>query len=108
VRIVQWCNALTGGGGSGRQDEVAQSAGETSQSAPAGRVRRAIAVTHKGVIKALLGLAFDWDLTGKDPVKLNWDCAHLFRFDAGCGAITLVEPNIALDQQRPDSSSTTS
>jgi probable phosphoglycerate mutase len=37
------------------------------------------AVTHKGVIRAVLALATDWDMTGKPPVRLRWDAAHLFR-----------------------------
>ena len=37
-----------------------------------------IAVTHKGVIRALLALATGWDMLAKPPCKLNWACAHLF------------------------------
>ena len=40
-------------------------------------------MTHKGVIKATLGLACGWDLTGKSPVRLDWSCVHHFRFDSG-------------------------
>ena len=35
-------------------------------------------VTHKGVIRAVLALAYDWDMTTKAPVKLTWQAAHLF------------------------------
>lgn len=37
-----------------------------------------VAVTHKGVIRAVLGLAYGWDMTGKPPAKLDWSCLHLF------------------------------
>ena len=59
-----------------------------------------VAITHKGVIKATLGLACAWDLTGKSPVRLDWACAHRFRFDPQTGAFVLKEPNIQLVQDR--------
>ena len=55
-----------------------------------------VAVTHKGVIKATLGLARGWDLTGKAPVRLDWARAHRFRFVAETGDFVLVEPNVPL------------
>lgn len=39
------------------------------------------AVTHKGVIRALLALALDWDMREPEPVKLAWDAVHLFRLE---------------------------
>ena len=57
-----------------------------------------VAVTHKGVVKATLGLACGWDLTGKDPVRLDWSRAHRFQFDARTGSVVLAEPNIRLDR----------
>ena len=42
-----------------------------------------VAVTHKGVIRAVLALAMDWDMLGKPPARLEWACAHLFALDAG-------------------------
>ena len=56
-----------------------------------------VAITHKGVIKAVLGLAFGWNLVGKSPVRLDWACAHRFRFDPETGAFVLKEPNIRLE-----------
>jgi probable phosphoglycerate mutase len=35
-----------------------------------------VAVTHKGVIRALMAHALDWDMTGKAPVKLDWSAVH--------------------------------
>ena len=55
-----------------------------------------VAMTHKGVIKAALGLAHGWDLTGKAPVRLDWTRAHRFRFAADTGDFLLEEPNIRL------------
>lgn len=39
------------------------------------------AVTHKGVIRALLALALGWDMREPAPVKLAWDAVHLFQFE---------------------------
>lgn len=39
------------------------------------------AVTHKGVIRAILSLAYDWPMLGKPPVKLDWSCLHDFDID---------------------------
>jgi len=40
-----------------------------------------LAVTHRGVIRAILAAAFDWDMRGKPPAKLDWDAVHLFELD---------------------------
>ena len=40
-----------------------------------------LAVTHRGVIRAILAAAFDWDMRGKPPAKLDWSAVHLFRLD---------------------------
>ena len=57
-----------------------------------------VAITHKGVIKATLGLARGWDLTGKDPVRLDWSCLHCFRFDPEPGEFVLTEPNVGFER----------
>ena len=57
-----------------------------------------VAITHKGVIKATLGLACGWDLTGRDPVRLDWTCLHRFGFDPETGEFMLAEPNIRLER----------
>jgi probable phosphoglycerate mutase len=41
------------------------------------------AVTHKGIIRAVLALATGWDMTGKAPARLSWDALHLFRLNPG-------------------------
>lgn len=41
-----------------------------------------LAVTHKGVIRALYALAVGWDMTDKPPEKLRDDCVHVFTLSA--------------------------
>jgi probable phosphoglycerate mutase len=40
--------------------------------------RPVVAVTHKGVIRALYAQASAWDMTGRAPEKLRDGCAHRF------------------------------
>jgi probable phosphoglycerate mutase len=57
--------------------------------------RPTVAVTHKGVIRALLGLATGWDFLGKPPARLDWTAAHLFAVDPA-GRPRLERPNLPL------------
>jgi broad specificity phosphatase PhoE len=41
-----------------------------------------LAITHRGVIRAVLSAATGWDMRGKPPAKLDWRAFHLFRIDA--------------------------
>ena len=41
-----------------------------------------LAVTHRGVIRAILAEATGWDMRGKPPARLDWDAVHLFMLDA--------------------------
>ncbi len=41
-----------------------------------------LAVTHRGVIRAILAHATGWDMRGKPPARLEWDAVHLFVLDA--------------------------
>ncbi|SEG81149.1 histidine phosphatase family protein [Marinobacterium lutimaris] len=52
-------------------------------------------VTHKGVIRALLSEALDWQMLEACPVKIRWDQALLFRCSAE--GIELLDYNIPLD-----------
>jgi probable phosphoglycerate mutase len=45
--------------------------------------RAAGAVVHKGIIRCIYALAFDWDMRGEAPVEFAWDAIHRFEFDAG-------------------------
>jgi broad specificity phosphatase PhoE len=55
----------------------------------------AVAVTHKGVIRAALALATGWDMRRPPPVRTRRDHAlHLVRDDAG--RLTLAGPPLSL------------
>lgn len=41
----------------------------------------AVAITHKGVMRAILARATGWDMLGKPPCRLDWSAAQLFRVD---------------------------
>ena len=43
---------------------------------------------------SVLALATGWDMTGRQPVKLDWRCLHFFT--AWGDAIALVRPNVPL------------
>ncbi len=55
-----------------------------------------VAVTHKGVIRALMAFATGWDMSGKSPCRLDWDSAHLFRVRAYTCEVELYQPNMSL------------
>ncbi len=42
-------------------------------------------VTHKGVIRALISAALDWNMTGKSPIKPNWDRSLKFEWNKRTG-----------------------
>jgi probable phosphoglycerate mutase len=42
-----------------------------------------LAVTHRGVIRAVLAAACGWDMRGPPPARLDWSAFHLFRLAAG-------------------------
>jgi probable phosphoglycerate mutase len=70
-------------GGESPREVCARIAAFLAERARAGR--DVVAVSHKGVIRAALALATGWDMTGKPPADLDWDCAHAFTLDAeGC------------------------
>jgi broad specificity phosphatase PhoE len=41
-----------------------------------------LAITHRGVIRAIFAAACGWNLCGKPPAKLDWSALHLFRVSA--------------------------
>lgn len=62
-----------------------------------------MAITHKGVVRALYSLATSWDMTAREPDRFRYPALHLFRVGDG-GAIALDRFNLALDggrQNRP-------
>lgn len=56
----------------------------------------AVAVTHKGVIRAVMAAAEGWPMLGKAPVKLDWTCLQLFRALPG-GGVVPERYNLPLD-----------
>jgi broad specificity phosphatase PhoE len=55
-----------------------------------------VAVSHKAAIRALLALATGWDMTGRQPAKLDWHCLHFFAAHAD-GKVTIERLNIAME-----------
>ena len=56
------------------------------------------AVSHKGVIRALLCLATGWNMLGKPPVKIDWGCIQIFSLDAS-GSPSLYKANLPLEKR---------
>jgi broad specificity phosphatase PhoE len=54
-----------------------------------------VAVTHLGVIRAVLAAATGWDMTGKPPVRLRRATLHRFAVDAS-GRLSIVACNLSL------------
>ena len=54
-----------------------------------------VAVTHKGVLRAVLAAATGWDMMGKPPVRLQNGALHRFDVDAR-GRISVLECNVPL------------
>jgi probable phosphoglycerate mutase len=59
--------------------------------------RDTAAVTHKGVIRAVLSLALGWNMTSKPPLRADWSCAQVFTLDDN-GNIKLTKANQPLDR----------
>ncbi|MDW3205777.1 MAG: histidine phosphatase family protein [Alphaproteobacteria bacterium] len=57
--------------------------------------RNRIAITHKGVIRAVYAAAAQWNMTGRAPDKLRWDAAHIFRIEPD-SAIRIHHLNLPL------------
>jgi broad specificity phosphatase PhoE len=57
-----------------------------------------VAVTHKGVLRAVLAAATGWDMTGKLPVRLRDDAMHRFAVSDD-GTVSIIACNVALRAQ---------
>ena len=55
-----------------------------------------VAVTHRGVIRAIYAVASGWDMIGKPPEKMRDGCLQVFALDAD-GAPRLDGLNVALE-----------
>ena len=56
------------------------------------------AVSHKGVIRALLCLATGWNMLGKPPVKIDWSSIQIFSLDES-GSPSLYKTNLPLEKR---------
>jgi probable phosphoglycerate mutase len=54
-----------------------------------------VAVTHKGVLRAVLATATGWDMTSKPPVRLQPGALHRFAVDDD-GTMSMLECNVPL------------
>jgi probable phosphoglycerate mutase len=57
--------------------------------------RPVLAFTHKGVMRAALAMALDWDMLGRAPRRLDWSKAQLFRLYAD-GRLRLWRENVPM------------
>ena len=57
--------------------------------------RPVVAVTHLGVLRALLAAATGWNMIGKAPIRLQRDALHRFAVDP-LGRVTVATCNVAL------------
>jgi len=57
--------------------------------------REVLAVSHKGVMRAVHAMATNWDMTDKAPEKLREGCMHLFHLGEG-GRPSVARLNVAL------------
>ena len=61
----------------------------------AARGEPVVAVTHKGVLRAVLAAATGWDMMGKPPIRLRNGALHRFAVDTR-GRVSVVECNVPL------------
>lgn len=52
-------------------------------------------ITHKGVIRAAVAMALNWDMTEPEPIKLKWTAAHILRLNDD-GILEVEELNVPL------------
>lgn len=54
-----------------------------------------IVVTHKGVIRAAISLATQWDMKADPPFRIHWDCAQVLRLSTQ-GEVSMYATNLPL------------
>lgn len=69
--------------------------------------RPTLAVTHRGVIRAIFAQAMGWDMLGKPPARLDWSALQLFTLD-GCGRPSVQRLNMPLLPRAPGQPATDS
>ena len=60
--------------------------------------RNTVAVTHKGVIRAVYAAALGWDMLGSPPHKLDWFSTHMFTV-SNRGNLKVLALNIPLTRR---------
>ena len=80
--------------GESPRDVQARVASFLSEVAAAGRPT--LAVTHRGVIRAVYARAIGWDMTGEAPQELDLYALHVFRLTPG-GAPNVEALNVPLE-----------
>jgi probable phosphoglycerate mutase len=58
-------------------------------------------VTHKGVIRALLSQALEWDMRSSCPIRIDWQRPLLLRWHAP-GRLELVDYNLELCEKQDE------
>lgn len=56
-----------------------------------------VAISHKAAIRALFALATGWDMTGRQPVKLDWQSLHYLIAKAD-GGVSVDKLNVAMER----------
>lgn len=82
-------------GGESPRTVMVRLSGWTAEIAAAGEP--VLAVSHKAAIRALLALATGWDMTGRQPVKLDWQKLHVFTAHPD-GRIELAQANVDMER----------
>lgn len=59
-----------------------------------------VAVTHKGVLRAILAVATGWDMSGKPGIRLRDDAVHRFAVSQD-GALSVLQCNVMLHSRSP-------
>ncbi len=62
----------------------------------AARGRPTVAVSHHGILRALLSLATGWQMTGNPPEKITWGTIHYFELDES-GNIAVDRLNVSME-----------
>lgn len=57
-----------------------------------------LAITHRGVIRVVYAAASNWDMRGRQAVKLDWRAIHVFRLDP-TGMPGLLRMNVPFGQR---------
>jgi probable phosphoglycerate mutase len=60
-----------------------------------------LAITHRGVIRAVLAAATGWDMLGKPPAKLDRAAVQLFEVDAQ-GKLRVRQLNVGYSGSDPE------